>query len=137
MNHLDIEWRKSLNNFSRSLALLTLFYDKSGSLNHLEEQGLIKAFEYTYELAWNCMKDFYESQGETGIQGSRDAIQLAFKRGLIIDGDSWMQMLQDRNRTSHSYNEETADQIALNIISIYFALFVGLKNKLETLSNSN
>lgn len=40
----------------------------------MEEQGLIKAFEYTYELPWNTMKDFYENQGETGLQGSRDTI---------------------------------------------------------------
>lgn len=135
MNNQDIRWKQRLSNYSKALAQLTLFYEKANSLNHLEEQGLIKAFEYTYELAWNSMKDFYESQGETGIQGSRDTIQLAFKRGLLIDGDLWMQMLQDRNRTAHSYNEQTADEIAHNIISSYYLLFVELRNKLETISH--
>jgi hypothetical protein len=47
-----------------------------------------------------------------------------------------MQMLQDRNRTSHSYNEQIADEIAHNIISSYYFLFVELRNKLETISHS-
>lgn len=82
-----------------------------GTLSRLERQGLIKAFEYTYELAWNTMKDFHESQGETNIQGSKDAIRLAFRRGLIKDGDQWMNMVQSRIETSHTYNESTAQKL--------------------------
>jgi hypothetical protein len=37
------------------------------------------------EFAWDTIKDFYENQGETGIQGSRDSIRMAFKRGLIVE----------------------------------------------------
>jgi nucleotidyltransferase substrate binding protein (TIGR01987 family) len=133
---MDIWWKQPFSNYSKALAQLTQFYEKANSLNHLEEQGLIKAFEYTYELAWNCMKDFYENQGETGIQGSRDTLQLAFKRGLIKDGENWMQMLQDRNRTSHSYNEEIADQIAANILSTYYDLFVSLKTDLDFIAKT-
>lgn len=127
MTNDDIRWKQRFQNYLKALAQLKLFYDKGKDLNHLEEQGMIKAFEYTYELAWNTIKDFYESQGEAGIQGSRDAIQLAFKRGLITDGAVWMDMLKDRNRTSHTYNEETADEIAENILSQYFYLFTTLK----------
>jgi len=97
---------------------------------------MIQAFEYTYELAWNTIKDFYESQGETGLQGSRDAIQLAFKRGLVKDGETWMQMLKDRNRTAHTYNEKIARQIAQNILDKYFAQYQELKNELETILNN-
>ncbi len=56
---------------------------KKKELNELEKQGLIQAFEYTYELAWNTIKDYFENQGETGIHGSRDAFRLAFRRGLV------------------------------------------------------
>jgi nucleotidyltransferase substrate binding protein (TIGR01987 family) len=101
----------------------------------MEEQGMIQAFEYTYELAWNTIKDFYESQGETGIQGSRDAFQLAFKRSLIADGNQWMEMLKDRNRTSHSYNEETAKEIAQNILTKYIQLYHNLKEEFIKIIN--
>jgi len=91
---------------------------------------MIKSFEYTYELGWNTLKDFYEDQGENNIQGSRDAIQLAFKRGLITQGDVWMEMLKDRNRTAHTHNEKTAEEIAGNILSRYFSVFMELKSEL-------
>jgi nucleotidyltransferase substrate binding protein (TIGR01987 family) len=105
----DIRWHQRLNNYLKALAQLELFVQKDEALNFMEEQGMIKSFEYTYELGWNTIKDFYEDQGETNIQGSRDAIQLAFKRGLIVQGDIWMEMLKDRNRTAHTYNEKTAE----------------------------
>ncbi|MGC8744755.1 MAG: nucleotidyltransferase substrate binding protein [Verrucomicrobiia bacterium] len=60
---------------------------------NLEKQGLIQSFEYTYELAWNVLKDNLQMQGETDIHGSRDAIRLAFRRGLIDEGEVWMDMI--------------------------------------------
>ena len=66
MDQQDICWKQRLSNFSKALDQLTKFIDK-GQLNELEEQGLIKVFEYTYELAWNVIKDYFESQGETGL----------------------------------------------------------------------
>lgn len=58
------------------------------------------------------MKDFLESRGTTNLYGSKDATREAFAKGLIEDGDEWMAMIESRNRTSHTYNEETADEIA-------------------------
>ena len=124
----DIRWQQRFSNYAKALLQLEKFI-VHGNLNELEKQGLVKAFEYTYELAWNTIKDFYESQGEAGLQGSRDAIQLAFNRGLITDGKGWMQMLKDRNRTAHIYNLEIADEITENILNEYFTLFMSLKDE--------
>ena len=131
MENKDIRWQQRFNNYLKALSQLEKFYDKGEELNKMEEQGMIKTFEYTYELAWNTIKDFYENQGETDIQGSRDAFNLAFQRGLISDGETWMQMLKDRNRTSHTYNEETADEISESILTRYFNEFVLSKNEFE------
>ncbi len=89
MQNNDIRWLQRFSNFGKALALLAKFIAKA-DLNELEKQGLIQCFEYTYELAWNTLKDFYENQAETDIQGSKDAIRLAFKRGLIENGDVWI-----------------------------------------------
>jgi nucleotidyltransferase substrate binding protein (TIGR01987 family) len=132
MTNLDVRWRQRFSNYLKAVSQLEKFIDKKDALNELEEQGLIKAFEYTFELAWNTMKDFYESQGEVGIQGSRDAIRMAFRRGLIDNGDSWMKMIESRIRTSHTYNEETANEIAEDIKNKYFELFLLLRDKLES-----
>lgn len=135
MDNNDIRcWKQRFSNYLKALSQLGKFIEKGKALNELEEQGLIKSFEYTYELAWNTIKDFYEAQGEGELQGSRDAIQLAFKRGLIKHGDVWMQMLKDRNRTSHTYNEDTAKEIAENILLYYFSMFYELKNRLENIA---
>ncbi|UXE62547.1 MAG: nucleotidyltransferase substrate binding protein [Woronichinia naegeliana WA131] len=83
----DIRWKQRLDNYQKAVRQLTKFIEK-GELNELEEQGMIKAFEYTYELAWKMIKDYYEEQGEVNIQGSRDALRLAFQRGIIKDGDN-------------------------------------------------
>jgi len=131
MENKDIRWQQRFNNYLKALVQLEKFIEKGSALNKLEEQGMIKAFEYTYELAWNTIKDFYESQGEAGIQGSRDAFLLAFKRGLIKNGEMWMEMLKDRNRTAHTYNQITADEIAEHILSDYYPEYVELKKEFE------
>ncbi|MEA3396072.1 MAG: nucleotidyltransferase substrate binding protein, partial [Chloroflexota bacterium] len=64
MSMQDIRWMQRLNHFSKALGQLKRFVEK-GDLNELEKQGLIQAFEYTYELAWNTIKDYFEDQGET------------------------------------------------------------------------
>ncbi len=133
MDEKEVRWQQRFANFLKALSQLAKFVKKGEHLNELEETGMIKAFEYTYELAWNTIKDFYESQGEAGIQGSKDAIQMAFKRGLIKDGDAWMAMLKDRIRTSHIYDEAIANEIAANILAEYFGLYLELKEELEKL----
>lgn len=127
----DVRWKQRFSNFNKALGQLGEFISLGEDLNKFEKQGMIKAFEYTYELAWTTIKDYYEYQGEVNIQGSRDAISLAFNRGLIADGDGWMQMLKDRNLTSHTYNDEIAEEIAGNIEKNYFKLFKNLQEQLN------
>ncbi len=132
----DIRWKQRLDNFSKALKQLTKFIEK-GALNELEQQGLIQSFEYTYELAWNTIKDFFEDQGQTNILGSRDAFRLAFKSGLIENGETWMEMIKSRVLTSHTYNEDIADAIARNIISVYYQEFMRLHARFEDLSEQS
>jgi nucleotidyltransferase substrate binding protein (TIGR01987 family) len=136
MDKPDVRWQQRFANYKKALAQLTKFIDK-GDLNEFEEQGLIQAFEYTYELAWNVIKDFLVDQGNKNIYGSRDAIREAFSAGLIDDGEGWMDMFVDRNKTSHTYNEDTANEIARNVLTRYFPMFVALRQKLETIISAN
>lgn len=76
----------------------------------LEREGLIQRFEYTYELAWNTMKDYLEDQGYRDITGSKDTVKQAFQSGLITDGETWFDMIESRKLTSHTYDEETAEK---------------------------
>lgn len=128
----DVRWKQRFDNYSKALRQLTRFIEK-GELNELEQQGLIQSFEYTYELAWNTIKDLFGAQGETGIMGSRDAFRLAFQRGLIEDGETWMEMINSRVLTSHTYNEDVALEISGKIVQRYFPQFVRLHQRLESL----
>jgi nucleotidyltransferase substrate binding protein (TIGR01987 family) len=136
MTTKDIRWIQRFNNFNKALNQLTKFIEK-GELNEMERQGLIQSFEYNYELAWNTLKDYFEAQGETNILGSRDVFRLAFKRGLIENGEIWMQMITSRILTSHTYNEDTAEKIAKDTETIYYDEFVKLRVKFEALKKND
>ena len=129
----DIRWIQRFNNFKKALRQLDDAVEivEQRALSPLEEQGVIQAFEYNYELAWKTLKDFYEYQGEKGIQGSRDTIRIAFQRGLICDGDLWFAMVQSRILTSHTYNEELTEKILLDIFDKYYDAFHALKESFE------
>ena len=126
----DIRWKQRFENYLKALGQLQKFIAK-GNLNELEEQGLIQAFEFTHELAWNVMKDYFEYQGNTAITGSRDATREAFQKGLIQDGAQWMEMIKSRNQSTHTYNESTANEIRDRILNYYYDLFVSFKDKMK------
>lgn len=134
----DIRWRQRLANFERALLQLgkAVSLAKERNLTELEVQGLIQAFEFSHELAWNVMKDYFEYQGGAIlITGSRDATREAFAKGLITDGTAWMEMLKSRNLTSHTYNEDIAIDIAQKITNSYYSLMSDFANKMTDLKS--
>ena len=131
----DIRWKQRFQNFTKALARLGAAVELATErdLSDLEKQGLIQAFEFTHELAWNTLKDFLAYQGvEHSLVGSRDATRLAFENQLIKNSEAWMEMIKSRNKTSHTYNEETADEIATLIIESYYSEFEQLRTRLES-----
>jgi nucleotidyltransferase substrate binding protein (TIGR01987 family) len=129
----DIRWIQRFNNFNKALNKLesAIATYKEDEANEIIRVGMIKYFEMAYELAWNTMKDYYEDQGETGIQGSKDAIKMAFGRALIGDSENWFKMVDSRKLSVHTYDEETANEIADEIVKVYLGLFVQLQTRLQ------
>ena len=132
MEDKDVRWVQRFSNYKKAMLQLKKFIVK-GELNELEEQGLIQSFEYTYDLAWNVIKDYYQNQGLINLQGSRDAFRMAFNRGLILEGEIWMKMIESRIQSSHTYNEEVAAEIAEAIVNKYYDQFVELELNFEKL----
>jgi len=135
MDELDIRWQQRLANYNKALEQLSnaVVTSQQRPLSDLEKQGLIQAFEFTHELAWNVMKDYFAYQGNPGITGSRDAAREAFQKGLIEDGEGWMEMIRSRNQTSHTYQQKIADEIAGHIVARYFPLFEQFLRKMDSL----
>lgn len=131
----NIRWQQRMNNYVRALASLEAAVNlaRQRDLTDLEKQGLIQAFEFTHELAWNVIKDYFYYQGNSSITGSRDATREAFSQALITDGETWMGMIASRNRTSHTYNQAVADEIAGLIVNKYYPLFDAFKQKMQSL----
>jgi nucleotidyltransferase substrate binding protein (TIGR01987 family) len=134
MSVQDVRWQQRFSNFTKALAHLTDAHElsKQRALSRLEKQGLIQAFEFTYELAWNTLRDYLSFQGIADLVGSRDTTREAFARNLIVDGEGWMMMLADRNRSSHTYNEATAEEIVEQIHTRYVDLLSTLAAVLQT-----
>lgn len=148
MSTLDIRWKQRFSNYVKAFQKLEEAVQKvknefqitdenaispDAFLDDIIKEGLIQRFEYTHELAWNVMKDFLVHSGNSNIYGSRDATREAFAQGLIENGEIWMDMVASRNKTSHTYNEETADDIFLKIVHQYFEEFRKFKNRMNTL----
>lgn len=93
--------------------------------------GTIQRFEFTFELAWKLLKNILAFQGIEAAT-PRAAIKEAFKAGLLKDGQGWIDMLEDRNQTSHLYDENKAKIIFQKIIIGHLALFKALSDYLKT-----
>lgn len=131
----DVRWKQRFNNYLRALQTLrdAVAISQTRRLTPLEEQGLIQSFEFTHELAWNVLKDFLEEQGVSGIIGSKNATREAFRNGLIIDGEAWMDMIKARNQTSHTYDQATARAIVDNALTRFYPAFEALVERLTPL----
>jgi nucleotidyltransferase substrate binding protein (TIGR01987 family) len=130
-------WKQRFSNYCKAYTKIeaVVLNKKIEELTEEGKESLIKRFEYTFELSWLTLKDYFENQGDTGISGSRDTFRLAFQRGLINNGEQWMEMIKSRQDTVHTYDEAAASEVVNDIYQIYFSLFTELKTRLENVSN--
>ena len=114
-------WIQRLNNYAKAFAVLDRIYGirRERELTEAERMGLIQSFEFTFELAWNLMKDYLRGKGIFDIVGSKDAIRCAFKNGVIENGEVWMDMVERRNETAHTYEEEVAIKVVNDVSNTY------------------
>ena len=131
----EVRWKQRFKHFCAALDRLqeAEALAHSRPLSDLEQQGLIQGFEYTHELAWKTMKDFLQNRGIESLFGSKDATREAFRLELIQDGEVWMQMIQDRNLTSHAYDQSTADGVAKAVLQEYLPRFIAFRNTMQNL----
>ena len=109
----EIRWHYRFQNFSRAYALLSKALESEiEDLNELERHGVIRRFEFTFELAWNVLKDRLEYDGVAMDSVTpQNVIRTAAAAGLIADGQTWADMLKDRENTSHRYNLDIFEDV--------------------------
>ena len=125
----DIRWKQRFQNFNLSFILLenSLAID---SPNVTERAGIIQFYEITFELAWKILKDYLEEEG-FNVKSPREVIKLAFQNEIISNGHSWLEALDNRNITTHTYDETTALSVELQIRQTYFPLLKNLRQWLS------
>ena len=116
--------KQRYQNFSKSLQLLEDALDIENP-SIVEQAGTIQFYEMTFELAWKCLKDFFQEQG-LDVKYPREVLKTGIEKEILSKGDVWMQALTDRNLTSHLYDEQAAIQAADAIRKSYSPLLVEL-----------
>ena len=124
-----IRWKQRFENFEKSFLLLRE-YIQIKNPSKIERAGGIQFFEMSFELAWKMLKDYLESEGFEP-KSPKATLKQAFQSDLIEDGHIWMDALDDRNLTVHTYDEETAEEIELKIKNEYYLILEKLYNKLK------
>jgi len=105
----DIRWKQRFQNFEKAYEVFEKIL-KIKNPNEAEKMGLIQAFEINFELSWKLLKDYLE-QGGYIIKSPRQTLKQAFQDEIIKDGHVWMKALDDRNLTTHIYDNEKSLKI--------------------------
>ena len=134
MPNEDIRWIQRFHNYRKALARLSEAVDlcHERELTDLEQQGLIQGFEFTFDLAWKTLQDILRERNNPDVNGGPNVIiSYSLENGYIKDYEEWKAMKKSRDLTSHSYDEETANEIAYKIINHYHGLFIQLETRLQ------
>ena len=130
-------WKFRFENFEKAFEFFAKARDRiRENLNDdLLRAGFIQAYEFTLELSWKTLADFFQEQGFIDISGPKKVLRTAFQEGYVINGAAWIKALDERNLTTHTYNEDLAKQVATDIIEIYYPLirdlYVTLKKEVN------
>ncbi|AFI87401.1 nucleotidyltransferase [Aggregatibacter actinomycetemcomitans] len=134
MQQADVRWKQRFENYKRALNQLeTALHEYADTNLDIIKEGIIQRFEFTHELAWKLMQDILQAEGVVDILGSRTATRMAFNRGLIQQGDIWLEMVKSRNITVHTYDEKILAQEFSKIMTLYLPLFLQFKQRVEQL----
>jgi nucleotidyltransferase substrate binding protein (TIGR01987 family) len=119
----ELRWKQRFENFEKACFLLNSVLGKNADeYSDLEKEGIIKRFEFTFELAWKTMKDYLEYNGVTLYPVTpRVVIKEAFKSRVIEDGQVWIDMLENRSIMFHTYNPENFEKAIGWIFNEYTA----------------
>jgi len=133
MGNRDIRWIQRFSNYRKALTRLStaIALSKERDLSDLEKQGLIQAFEFTCDMGWKTLQDYITDKGYVGERDKALRIIVdAAGRGLI-DEQHWRSLYQARCKTSHSYDEEIANDISERIVAVYHGTLIQLETRMQ------
>jgi nucleotidyltransferase substrate binding protein (TIGR01987 family) len=129
----SLRWKHRFENYTKVLTRLqeALVAISKEPDNHLYEMATIQAFEFTIELGWKLLKDYLTFQGVTEVSLPRDMVRQAFQAQILTDGQAWIDMLEARNKTSHTYDDVQAVKIIQKIQQDFYPALIQVQNYLQ------
>lgn len=117
----DIRWQQRFQNFSRSVKLIQEIQELDlNKITFLEKEGIIQRFEFSLELAWKTLKDKMEFDGIILDKISpKVVLKEAFRAKYLDNVEVWLQMIDDRNLLSHTYDFEVFEKVIPDIQTKY------------------
>jgi nucleotidyltransferase substrate binding protein (TIGR01987 family) len=123
-------WRYRLTTYSQALETVrqACALTRERKLSALEQAGLIQQFALAWDVGWKLLADLLEADGvELTPRAPKTVIRTAMESGLILDGQSWIDMTKARNWTSHIYDQQMADEVASQIIANWMPVLESLE----------
>ena len=108
--NLELTFKK----LEKALLALSTMINEPMHENRMNVDATIQRFEFSIELFWKLLQKILATKGEELVY-PRDILRAAYKGKLVLNEQVWLSMAKDRNLTSHTYNEELADEIYRNI----------------------
>lgn len=114
-------WEERIEDLSKAVNRLGEAIEESKKIDFSTlKDGVIQRFEFTIELSWKALKSLLNEEGIESATTPKSTVKEAGKVGVIKNIDIWIEMLDDRNLTSHIYNQAIADEIYERIVNRYY-----------------
>ena len=126
VERIHLKWE----NYYRALGRLQTALEKDADTDDMYLDATIQRFEFCFELAWKLMKVVLEYEGSE-VNSPRSTIREAWKQGLIADAEAWLDMMEKRNLSAHTYDEHSAWGIYRVVKERYIALLTALDAKMQ------
>lgn len=126
----ELRWKQRLDNFDRAYHLLqeAVTSKPLTAYTDLEQEGIAQRFEFTFELAWKTMKDYLDTQGVIiSPVTPRNVIKEAFSAGILEDGQTWIDMMLDRNLLAHNYDFSRFQEVLTHLVDRYMPALTALQ----------
>jgi nucleotidyltransferase substrate binding protein (TIGR01987 family) len=121
MEKVNYKFEQLENASARLVEALKRWDSEPGDL--VVQDSAIQRFEFTTELFWKFLKELLDFQGHAVTASPRDVIRVAKSAGVLPSDDRWIKLIEDRNLTSHTYNDEQASEIFNRIKEEYAEMF--------------
>ena len=126
VERIHLKWE----DYHRALGRLQTALEKDADTDDMYLDATIQRFEFCFELAWKLMKVVLEYEGSE-VNSPRSTIREAWKQGLIADAEAWLDMMEKRNLSAHTYDEHSAWGIYRVVKERYIALLTALDAKMQ------